>query len=565
MPAKRRASAKAKARALRLKNLRKDRRTQACRSLNELAAELSASSAQVPVRDVVGSDVERLVRRLQTRARSTAHLARLRDAAKLYLDNGGRFSVALEEPDEEAPPAVPRHRVLQSAFELNSKAFMLTYNGLLIVPALWTAFRDFVVGLKDRFGARGWAACLEQSLHASGGVTDRHHLHAYLLWTDGVGVHCRDLVPFVFQGLRPRVDVCTSQAATTSPKSAAAHGLWYVRTRKNGTVESDSNYDGYKPQAVWLQQLFQDKKLTHESYLEISARDFPVGHASRKRDVDEVLLQQKRTAVDKLVAEELSKLKANGRYFEPRSFAEVDEFVNLFRDIPQWRRPILLILGATGLGKSMLAAAVLCSIARVLGMETPSFAEVTVEGDAHLDFSDVDVEKHAGVLLDGVGDVLVLKTCRETLQGRPKVLKGARSATMKFSYPFTLTCRAVVVTMDMSAVNIHLLSSDHWLSDRRNILQLRLMEPAWQQTGFPLAGPAPSKARDELMRGWTVDGVVSFLKGADLAGPAATFYANGVSGQDFAHITEKVLTQDLRLSSFAAGKTLAARRQYLEG
>ena len=62
--------------------------------------------------------------------------------------------------------------------------------------------------------------------------------------------------------------------------------------------------------------------------------------------------------------------------------------------------------------------------------------------DGHLDFADFDVSQHSGVLLDGVGDVLLLKRQRETLQGRPKVLKGGRSQTMRYAYPFTLTHRS---------------------------------------------------------------------------------------------------------------------------
>ena len=96
-----------------------------------------------------------------------------------------------------------------------------------------------------------------------------------------------------------------------------------------------------------------------------------------------------------------------------------------------------------------------------------------------MDFSKFDVEKHAGVLLDGVADVMVLKQARETLQGRPKVVKGAKSQTMRYAYPFSLCRRGVVATMDLSAKNLDLLSSDHWLSDRRNVIQLALVEQAY--------------------------------------------------------------------------------------
>ncbi len=91
MPPKRRASAKAKLRALKVKNERRDKRTEACKSLNELAADLCAGSAQVCLRNTVASDVEHLVRLLEKRTRTPDLPARVHAAAKLYFDNGGHF------------------------------------------------------------------------------------------------------------------------------------------------------------------------------------------------------------------------------------------------------------------------------------------------------------------------------------------------------------------------------------------------------------------------------------------------------------------------------------------
>ena len=82
------------------------------------------------------------------------------------------------------------------------------------------------------------------------------------------------------------------------------------------------------------------------------------------------------------------------------------------------------------------------------------------------------VTRHSGVLLDGMSDVLILKRNREVLQGRPKVTKGGRSATMVYSYPYTLCRRAVVVTFDLAAANLHLLRTDHWLQNPHNVIQL---------------------------------------------------------------------------------------------
>ena len=107
------------------------------------------------------------------------------------------------------------------------------------------------------------------------------------------------------------------------------------------------------------------------------------------------------------------------------------------------------------------------------------YKEVTVENDANLDLSEFDVATDAGVLLDGIGDVALLQSHLEALHGRVKEGRRGRSATMVYSYPFTLCRRAVVATMDLSASNLDLLLSHHLLSHERNVIVLRLERSAW--------------------------------------------------------------------------------------
>ena len=137
-------------------------------------------------------------------------------------------------------------------------------------------------------------------------------------------------------------------------------------------------------------------------------------------------------------------------------------------------RPMLAIIGATNYGKSLLGAHVLREVGKRIGVD--GFLEVTVEGTEHLDFSDFDRRVHAGVLLDGIGDALLLKQNREALQGRPKLCKGARSATMMYSYKYTLCNRAVVATFDLAAANLSAFKVDHWLSSEDNVVVLVLKE-----------------------------------------------------------------------------------------
>ena len=213
----------------------------------------------------------------------------------------------------------------------------------------------------------------------------------------------------------------------------------------------------------------------------------------------------------------------------------------------------------------MLAGAVLEELAAKAGIETPGFLEVTVEEDGNLDLADFTASQHVGVLLDGVSDALLLKKHRETLQGRPKLLKGAKSATMKFAYSFTLCRKAIVATMDTAAENLDLLASDPWLADSRNIVQLHLRAPAWMHTDLANAETQPQQfhtAREEMAT-WKCKAVKAFLQKADLEGPAATLFANGVNGGDLVEMTAASLMADVRVTKFTASKVLAARDSFL--
>ena len=205
--AKAKAKQKGKERARR-SNRRQTQRRTAVTELNGLAHEFGLEP--VPVKapcDVV----ENLVRALDKQDLDHEFALQLREAAELYVSNGGRFAAQLGPIPEPATSGalaqLQRHRVLQGGFTLKSKAFMLTYNNRAFSPDTWTEFLPWVVARADEMGARRWAACLEKSEHARAG-RDVYHTHAYLWWTDGKGIFRRNTDDFLFQGVRARVDVC---------------------------------------------------------------------------------------------------------------------------------------------------------------------------------------------------------------------------------------------------------------------------------------------------------------------------------------------------------------------
>ena len=183
-----------------------------------------------------------------------------------------------------------------------------------------------------------------------------------------------------------------------------------------------------------------------------------------------------------------------------------------------------------------------------------------MEDDEHLDFSELNVTTHSGVLLDGVTDVRLLKVNREVLQGRPKVTRGGRSATMVYSYPYTLCRVPVIVTLDLSAANLHLFRTNHWLKDEENVVKLCLRAPAFVRPGGSVS---PAETPEYKMKGWSVEETVSFLRGCDLEGPAQTCFTSGVAGADLLQLSEQELINDVKLTPFAARKIVKARDSFL--
>ena len=478
---------------MRSANARAQHRRVALAALVALSAEVGGPSLRL--RRPAAADVGALLRRLNRLCTAPLQASRLRDAVKKYKDNGGVVDVDLA-PDEggagglaataaggvDADVNLPKHsQVLLPNFRIHSTAFMLTYNSKDFTRSTWAPFREFVVAAAASLGAAFWAATLELTPGRAGvGVTERIHAHAYVMWTDGVGYQSRNTDAFVFQGGRPRVDACHGWERQGRFRVAALHGLWYVSVVKEGTLEADSNlrvFHDYEPRASWLRGLWNRHKLSNDRFLELSSM-FRTGHLQRKRDVEAVAQDERYAAVKAHVARQRLQQEAAGILRPVRHFPTVEEFVALFDGRVLFRRPLLVIVGGTNLGKSMLAEHVLGRVGASLGV--PGFVEVTVEDDHHLDFHDFRVEKHAGVLLDGVADAGILKRHREILQGRAKQSYGARSATMMYAYPFTLAERAVVVTMDLGAANLDMFRTDHWLRDPQNVMLLRLAGEAWR-------------------------------------------------------------------------------------
>ena len=135
---------------------------------------------------------------------------------------------------------------------------------------------------------------------------------------------------------------------------------------------------------------------------------------------------------------------------------------------------------------------------------------------------------------------------------------------MMYAYKYTLARRAIVATMDLSALNIAKLHANHWLKDQRNIVLLELSGSVFVDVG-PRVVPEVHSHRD-ILSTWSVEEAKSFYEARDATGIAATLAANSVNGADVLSFREPGdLVADLRLTPFAARKALQLRDEYLRG
>ena len=374
------------------------------------------------------------------------------------------------------------------------KAAQLTYNhssgewasaDQVVLARLWDRFKAFGAALAAEWGALGLTMTMERSKQ-----TDAHvHTHLYFHLQAPFrrrGRHA--LAVLAFEGIQPHVSPNT--ASGSSYKGAVDYGHFYVWVEKVGSLFVSTACEpwcDYAVQGWWLDNLLKAGKLDRGTYLTLAAK-VTVGFQKRLMDVRAAERFEQSAAVHGHVRTESVRLAE--RLAPMKAFPEVEQCVALFDTQSFYhRRPILAIIGGTNLGKSLLARHVLLRVAERLGLK--DFLEVTVEMMQTLDLADFDLRVHGGVLLDGVGDALTLKLNREALQGRPKVCKGAKSATNVYAYDYSFCRRGIVATFDLSAQHLEAFQTDHWLSNALNVIVLQLSDKAYEDAPLLPVADAP--------------------------------------------------------------------------
>ena len=116
-------------------------------------------------------------------------------------------------------------------------------------------------------------------------------------------------------------------------EEAKNRGHFYCWAPKIGTIHVTTNYEPFKEYRVggrWLEDLWGDGKLSHDSYNSLSLK-VRRGHAARKRELDMVRTEETSLCIDERIRNvdsALQKLKAPSRDFAQVTQWE-DSFLNL--------------------------------------------------------------------------------------------------------------------------------------------------------------------------------------------------------------------------------------------
>ena len=431
-----------------------------------------------------------------------AKLEELIEAVRHHVESHGWSTEADEDVFEQAvtaylgtwPGAELEEAEKGEAKEWKFMAFQATYN---CTVGEWTAvdqrqqealfgrFKTFALALGLLFEAVGISITLEWATQAM----QHLHIHLYMHLKKAFHRKGRDaLSGFAFENIQPHLE--SNRASGKCFMGAVRFGHFYVFVDKIGSVLSWADFlpfQHYGVEGWWLDNLLKQGKLHRDNYLKWAAR-IGVGFQRRLGDVKAAERYEKEQAAEEAASLAAAALASSVLPLKP--FQEVDRFLQFFaRGGRFFRRPLLAIIGGTNLGKSVLAADVLRRVG--LLVDAPDFLEITVEQNPCLDLADFDLRKHSGVLLDGVGDTLILKSNRESLQGRAKLSKGGQSATNMYAYRYTLARRAIVATFDLSAKNLEQFEQDHWLSCDLNVIVLRLQEKAYIDAVAPVVPEVP--------------------------------------------------------------------------
>ena len=432
-------------------------------------------------RDSTHGELLKAYRRLLLKAHpdkggKKADLQKLQEAKEAWEKARTGTSTAGRPQREAQGTAVVQKR--SPEYRVQSAAVLFTYQGVENLEQ-WHRFVAFVQQSLKKWSVWRWAATLEAC--ETGGL----HTHLVLQFRQAAD---RTTKGFSFEGKLPNAsanDYCGEGVRKGQKyQESVNRGFFYVWADKEGTQrEADGQpcregnhtpvwtaatkgHSRYQVLGKWCQKLWQERKLSHETYEEYLylCRDSVL---SRKRNLDSVKEWENRRAEQEERATATTRVRS--RLFQP--FAEVPaatKWLALFAEELD-RYPFLVVLAPSRAGKTEWAKSL---------FKKPLLLQV---GDLQ-HFPDglrrFNRKVHDGIVLDDLRDFSFLVRHQEKLQGKVDAeVEFASTPSGGYAYHCWLWRVPLVVTANYTTANRQLLQDNDFLGNESNRVLVELATP----------------------------------------------------------------------------------------
>ena len=378
-----------------------------------------------------------------------------------------QVSKSLLAPDAGVLASIAQEQEPQAPdFCFQSTGVMFTYH--IFDFAQWGRFLKFVTVQLRPWQILRWCATLETTQRGS------YHVHIYVQFRQSTK---RSSSNYAFEGAHPHVstsDYCGEGLCRKKLQHSIDRGMFYCWADKIGTVRDTAGNPcvagSYMPAwtsapmkyAVagrWIDNLWRRHKLTHAVYEEyiFLARD---GVVVRKRNLDACREKDAVASATVEMVERTQRIRGNTDIYGAfPEIPEVSAWQALFhRDA--LRYPILILHGPSFTGKTEYAKSLY-----------PGYLEVKVGSLEHFPDGMRAFQRgtHTAIVLDDVRDMRFAVRHQDKLQGKYDCLvEFASTPGGQCAYAKDLFCIPIIMTINNSTANLHLLTSDDWLGNARN-------------------------------------------------------------------------------------------------
>ena len=353
-------------------------------------------------------------------------------------------------------------------FRIQAAAVMLTYNGVQDL-AQWRRLVSFFHANHRAWGVKHWCATLE--------ITRKGALHAHCMLQFHKAKD-RDTRPFFFEDLKPRADandLLGEGWSGSRVQESYNRGFFYVWADKIGTQRDEQgnecvagNYEPvwaataefhYKVKSKWAESLWQDRKLTHDTYEDyvFESRDNVL---SKKRNLDACREREVAVAESKEMRAVVKRIREDPTLLRPFPTVPAAEiWLTCFVE-DRVRYPILVVLGKSSTGKTEWAKSLFKSPLEVKIGDSEFFPEK---------MRSFSRQQHDGLVLDDVRDLRFLVQHQDKLQGKyDNRVEFASTPGGRCAYSRWLYQIPVVATFNYSTANLDFLETDDFLGTASN-------------------------------------------------------------------------------------------------